>query len=93
MGKSKTSFEMGHQTWNKGFGKAGGRSMRIDGKIVKTAHYVWCNTSGNLPYAPKGFDIHHIDRNFKNNNPDNLFLISHSDHLKLHWAARKAGGN
>lgn len=31
-----------------------------------------------------GFDVHHIDGNKENNNPDNLVLIEHADHMRLH---------
>lgn len=32
----------------------------------------------------EGFDIHHIDANHKNNDPENLVLIEHADHMRLH---------
>jgi hypothetical protein len=31
-----------------------------------------------------GFDIHHLDRDHESNDPTNLVLIEHSDHLMLH---------
>ena len=31
-----------------------------------------------------GFDIHHIDGNALNNEPSNLVLIEHQDHMGLH---------
>ena len=31
-----------------------------------------------------GFDIHHIDGNHDNNDPENLLLIEKSDHKRLH---------
>lgn len=31
-----------------------------------------------------GFDIHHIDGDHSNNDPANLVLIEHLDHIKLH---------
>lgn len=33
---------------------------------------------------PEGYDIHHIDGDKHNNNPDNLIAIPHSEHLSLH---------
>lgn len=32
----------------------------------------------------EGFDIHHLDGNHDNNDPKNLVLIDHSDHMRLH---------
>jgi protein-arginine kinase activator protein McsA len=32
----------------------------------------------------KGFHVHHIDGNRRNNDLDNLIALSHSDHIKLH---------
>lgn len=31
-----------------------------------------------------GFDVHHLDGNHANNDPANLVLIEHSDHMMLH---------
>ena len=33
-----------------------------------------------------GFDVHHLDSNHENNAPDNLVLIEHSDHIRMHGA-------
>lgn len=35
--------------------------------------------------------IHHIDQNKSNNHPDNLMLLSPSDHAKIHAQLRKEG--
>lgn len=32
----------------------------------------------------EGFDVHHIDGNHENNDPQNLVLIEHTDHMMLH---------
>lgn len=32
----------------------------------------------------EGFDVHHLDGNHDNNDPANLVLIEHTDHLMLH---------
>lgn len=34
--------------------------------------------------VPKGYHIHHIDRNPKNNHPDNLLVCSPTKHMELH---------
>jgi len=31
-----------------------------------------------------GFDVHHLDGDHGNNTPDNLVLIEHGDHMRLH---------
>ena len=40
----------------------------------------------------QGFDVHHLDENHKNNHPENLVLIEHTDHLRLHhnWDTRNS---
>ncbi|WP_138501767.1 HNH endonuclease signature motif containing protein [Spirosoma lacussanchae] len=32
-----------------------------------------------------GLEVHHIDRNIKNNDPENLQTLCRSCHMKLHW--------
>lgn len=32
----------------------------------------------------EGFDVHHVDKNKANNAPENLVLIDHEDHMRLH---------
>lgn len=34
--------------------------------------------------AREGFDVHHLDGDHGNNDPDNLVLIEHLDHMMLH---------
>lgn len=34
-----------------------------------------------------GFDVHHGDGDHSNNEPDNLFLVEHRDHVRLHGSA------
>lgn len=36
-----------------------------------------------------GFDIHHLDGSHSNNDPANLVLIDHADHLALHSGGKK----
>lgn len=49
----------------------------------------------NNEKIPDGYEIHHIDGNRKNNNPDNLICVSIEEHLKIHkdqkdWGAVQA---
>lgn len=47
---------------------------------------IWENKNGKL--TEKGFVIHHKDFNPLNNNPDNLEILTHSEHRKIHFAAK-----
>ena len=67
----------------------GYKVKRINNKYLLEHHLVWCTQPENLSHVPKGFQIHHIDFNKQNNNPNNLFLLSISDHAKHHWAFEK----
>ena len=53
-------------------------------KRVLESHYVWCTQPGNLHHIPKGFVIHHYNGDCNDNSPDNLLLISRTDHNKFH---------
>lgn len=39
----------------------------------------------------EGFDIHHVDGDHDNNEPSNLMLVEHVDHLRLHGMPLKNG--
>lgn len=39
----------------------------------------------NLGYNITGKEVHHIDRNWRNNNIKNLQILSTPEHTKLHW--------
>lgn len=49
----------------------------------------------------QGFDVHHLDEDHSNNMPENLVLIEHTDHFRIHhnWettensGCRKAGND
>lgn len=36
----------------------------------------------------EGFDVHHLDGDHSNNNPLNLVLVDHLDHMRLHKAGK-----
>ena len=46
----------------------------VNGKKIRLHQYVWIKYNGDIP---KGYHIHHIDK-------DNLKLLSQNEHLKLH---------
>ena len=58
-------------------------------------HYVWLTKHPERTEAwlieriADGFDIHHADGDHYNNDPDNLILIEHADHMALHGVGLK----
>ena len=48
-------------------------SIRVNGKM----------------YLKSGYDVHHKDKNKKNNSPDNLLVLTRSEHQKLHLKERR----
>jgi hypothetical protein len=40
-----------------------------------------------------GFDVHHLDGNPENNDPANLALIEHADHMMLHGMTKTSALN
>lgn len=53
-------------------------------KHIYYHHYVMCKSLG-IKSIPKGYCVHHIDRNKHNNDISNLCLLTIQAHLKLHW--------
>lgn len=57
---------------------------------MEVHHQVWLEAHKNRSEEwlkerlKDGFDIHHIDGNHENNDPANLVLIEHGDHMMLH---------
>ncbi len=47
--------------------------------------YIYKHYNGEIP---KGYQIHHIDRNKSNNDITNLVIISHTEHATLHGNER-----
>jgi len=63
----------------------GYRIHKIYGKAVKEHRLIYETHYGKIP---QGYDIHHIDGNKLNNNIDNLEMIEHGKHTRLHNAER-----
>lgn len=57
---------------------------------LKPYHLAWLSVRPNRTEAwliaalLDGFDVHHLDGDHSNNDPANLVLIEHSDHMMLH---------
>jgi hypothetical protein len=53
-------------------------------------HYVWLASHPDRDEKwlrdklYEGFDVHHLDGNHSNNDPNNLVLVEHEDHMRLH---------
>lgn len=57
---------------------------------IKEHHYVAFNILG-IDKIPKGYCIHHRDCDIYNNSPENLVLLSNSDHRWIHKQFGNAG--
>lgn len=57
------------------------KEVRVDGKRYLTHRYVWEQTYGPIP---KGYEVHHIDKDPYNNDLSNLELLPISEHRRLH---------
>lgn len=55
------------------------------GRKVRLHRYVWEKYNGVIP---KGYHIHHKDKNKFNNNIENLEMLSAREHEKLHASLR-----
>lgn len=68
---------------NQAYGKHGENSHHWKGGTRSDyGRIIW--ERANKRKVPKGFVIHHIDRNRQNNKIENLQLLSYSDHAKIH---------
>lgn len=56
-----------------------------EGKPKRLHRYIWEKYNGKIP---KGYQIHHIDRDKDNNDISNLKLLSEHEHLALHGKKR-----
>lgn len=61
-----------------------------DGGDVPEHHRRWLEAHPNRDLVwlrfmtRQGFDVHHIDGDHSNNTPENLALVEHDDHMRLH---------
>lgn len=60
--------------------------VNVNGKTVAEHRLVWERANGPIP---KGFEIHHIGGNSKNNDLTNLSLMTRSEHHRIHALLRK----
>ena len=58
------------------------KAIKINGKKIDEHVYVWEQNFGPIP---KGYVVHHKDENKKNNNIDNLEIMTRSEHTKMHY--------
>ena len=61
-------------------------TRKVRGRRYFAHHIAACEKLG-IPVEefPKGTVVHHIDGNRVNNNPDNLMILTKSEHSKLHY--------
>lgn len=66
----------------KRFTKAVGKPYHYNSSLRKHLHqYVWERENGKIP---RGYEIHHIDRDKDNNDISNLMLVAVSEHKAIH---------
>lgn len=91
-----------HHSWRGGITRAG-KYWKIANSMMDQAviplldlkngaaapyhRYQW--VKAHMRKIPNGFDVHHIDGNRDNNNPENLHLIDESTHARLHNSLRR----
>ena len=79
-----TPTGMKSKNWKGGYRNTMGYVIiKIDG--ISHQLHRWIFEKVHNTKIPKGYDIHHIDLNKKNNKISNLQCIKHTDHVKLHW--------
>lgn len=61
--------------------------MKQDERWTKRSHVAFLENNPEIKQIPKGFVIHHKDRDKLNDNINNLVLMDNSTHGKLHHQA------
>ena len=59
------------------------KSVQFNGKRMPEHQRVWCLIL-NIPEIPKGFIVHHLNENKRDNDIHNLALISITAHNRIH---------
>ncbi|MBE3092807.1 MAG: HNH endonuclease [Chloroflexi bacterium] len=77
--------------WNKDKHTRNGRYIQVtvNGKRISEHHYIYC-LEYNLKKIPKGYEIHHINKNRSDNRIENLRLLSIEEH-KIKHGKKKDG--
>ena len=69
-------------TW---ISSTGYRVLRVGNKLKQYSNYVWWQNTGHMPdFMTKSEVIHHIDGDKLNDNFENLQLMKHDEHARLH---------
>ena len=60
--------------------------VNVDGesKVVPRAHYKWLVTNPAFNGIPKGYVVHHLDRDEMNDDPSNLVIMGMQQHRAYH---------
>lgn len=64
------------------------KRITVNGTRKKEHRAVWEKAHGPIP---KGYEIHHLNGNGHDNRLENLVMLSHADHIRLHTSLRKGG--
>lgn len=60
-------------------------SKSFNGRQKRLHVYVWEKHNGPVP---KGYDVHHKDKDKDNNDPSNLELLTKAKHQSSHWKSK-----
>lgn len=64
--------------------RAGYRMILVNGRYEREHRHIWKLYNGAVPLP--GAQVHHIDQDKLNNSPDNLLLLSATEHAQVHRA-------
>jgi hypothetical protein len=85
-GSKNSWFKLNHKTWNEGKGKIwidekGYAKKSVNNKHIRLHRLIWEQYNCKIP---EGYDIHHINGNKLDNRIENLQMIRHNEHTRLH---------